>query len=144
MKRLGLCLLTLVLTAPAMAAGFATGTFDLYGEPRHQVNAFCDHGTRLVLDKASVQGNIAFLENFLRGACEIFVPPNPRHYKITSVSGDGCGSLIYKGTSTGPRGPMHIEITDHRTRVCEDVIPALIIVKEKGPEGERVLYSKDR
>jgi hypothetical protein len=143
-RLLATCLLALALSGPVLAGGFATGTFDLYGEPRHRPDPFCDHGTRLVLDKAAVSGNVAFLENFLRGACEIFVPPNPRHYKITSVTPDGCGSMVYKGQVHGGGGLQEIEIIDHRTRVCEDIVPARIVVKEKGPDGHRTLYSHDR
>jgi hypothetical protein len=143
-RSLAVIILSLCVTVPAMAADFATGSFKLYGEPHHQVNNFCDHGTKLTLDKAAVNGNVAFLENFLHGACEIFVPANPRMYKITSVKDDGCGSTIYKGSYQGNRGTFEVEIVDNRGRLCENVIPALIVVTEKGPNGEATMYSLDR
>lgn len=143
-KSLAIIILSLVLTAPAMAAEFATGSFELYGTPHFQPNGFCDRGVKLTLDRTQLQGNVAFLENFLHGACEIFVPANPRHYKITSVTDDGCGSRVYRGTAQGARGQHEIEITDNRGRLCENVIPALVVVTERGPDGEQTLYSHDR
>lgn len=143
-KSLAIIILSVVLCAPALAAEFATGSFDLYAEPHFKPQGFCDKGVRLVLDKTELQGKVAFLENFLNGACEIFVPANPRHYKITSVTDDGCGSTIYKGKTSGPRGTYQIEIVDNRGRMCENVIPALVVVTERGPDGEKTLYSHDR
>ena len=143
-KSLAVIILSLVILAPAMAADFATGKFTMYGEPHHKPNAFCDRGTALTLDKTTLNGNVAMMENFLHGACEIFVPANPRLFKITSVKDDGCGSTIYTGSYEGNRGRVEIEVTDNRGRMCENVIPALIVVVERTPEGEHTLYSHDR
>ena len=143
-KSLAIIILSLVFTVPAIAAEFATGAFELYAEPHFQPGGFCDKGVRLTLDKTALQGNVAVLENFLNGACEIFVPANPRHYKITSVTDDGCGSRIYKGTRQGQRGTYEVEIVDNRGRLCENVIPALVVVTERGPDGEATLFSHDR
>lgn len=142
-KHFGALLLSLALITPALAADFKTGSFELYDQPHHKVDSFCDHGTKLVLDKAEVQGNMAHMENYLRGACEIFVPPNPRTYKITSVKDDGCGSRIYKGTYQDNRGVGAVEIIDNRGRTCENVIAALVVVTESGPDGSHIMYSRD-
>lgn len=143
-KSLAVIILSLVFLAPAMAKDFPTGKFTMYGEPHHKVNAFCDRGATLTMDKTTLNGNVAMLENFLQGACEMFVPANPRLFKITSVTDDGCGSTIYKGSFQGNRGLVEIEITDNRGRMCENVIPALIVVTERTEEGEHTLYSHDR
>ena len=144
LKSVAAVLLSLVIMAPAMAADFPTGRFTMYSEPHHKVDAFCDHGVTLTMDKTTLNGNVAMMENFLKGACEIFVPADPRMFKITGAKDDGCGSKIYTGSYQGNRGTVQIEITDNRGRMCENVISALIEVVEKTPEGERRFYSHDR
>jgi hypothetical protein len=94
-KSIALVLWSLALLAPASAADFRTARFTMYGEPHHKVDSFCDQGTYLTLDKTTLNGDVALLENFLKGACRMIVPPNPRLFKITSVIDDGCGSKIY-------------------------------------------------
>ena len=143
-QRLAVIILSLVVLAPAMAADFPTGKFTLYAEPHHKVDAGCDHGTTLVMDKTTLNGNVAILENFLKGSCEIFVPANPRLFKLTSAKNDGCGSMVYTGTFESNRGPVTLTIVDNRPRTCENMIASLIEVHEKSAEGERVMYSLDR
>ena len=145
MKNLvSIVILSLAMSVPATAADFATGRFTMYADPHHKVEAFCDHGTTLTLDKGALNGNTALLENFLKGACEIFVPANPRLFKIASITDDGCGSTVMKGSYQSNRGTVEIEITDNRKRMCENVIPALIVVKEKTEQGTATYYSLDR
>lgn len=143
-KKIAVIILSLVCLAPAMAADFPTGKFTMYTEPNHTVTPFCDRGTTLIMDKTTLNGDVAILENFLKGACEIFVPANPRLFKITSVKDDGCGSKIYTGSYQGNRGMVEIQIIDNRGRMCENVIASLIEVHEKSENGEVVYYSHDR
>ena len=142
-RALEIIILSLVLAIPAMAADMGTGTFLMYPEPHHKVEAGCDHGTKLTLDNANLNGNVAFLENFLKGGCEIFVPANPRMFKIAAIKDDGCGSKVYTGSFQSSRGTVEIEIVDNRGRMCENMIAALIVVTEKTPEGSHTLYSLD-
>src|SRR5438105_2311076 len=118
-RALNIIILSLVLAIPALAADMGTGTFLMYPEPHHKVEAGCDHGTKLTLDKANLNGNVAFLENFLKGGCEIFVPANPRMFKIASIKDDGCGSKVLTGSYEGPRGTVTVKIVDNRARTCE-------------------------
>lgn len=141
MRYLAVLFVSLSLAGVVSAQSLGTGTFELYSKPGYQPTGTCDVGVRLVLDKAEILGRIAYLENFVHGVCELHVSPNPRMYRITSVEDAGCGSVRAKGSRQDSRGVTDIEIVDHRRRVCEDLQPAVIIVTEKGPEGQSRLYS---
>ncbi|MGE0528757.1 MAG: hypothetical protein AB7G93_16835 [Bdellovibrionales bacterium] len=144
MKNLLFLLGGLVLAAPAYGQGFQTGTFDLYATSGHQPSGTCDRGTNLVLDRAEIKGNLAFLTEFVAGVCDLYVEPNARYYEIHTVKDAGCGSQTYEGTRIGDDGRHEVVITDHRTRLCMDIVPGRVIVTEKGPRGEVTLYSYDR
>lgn len=116
------------------------GRFALYSEPGHVVNPGCDVGTSLVLDTGKLSGEFAVLEEFVSGLCKIFVAPDTRFATLIQT-GTSCGSKFYAGTVRTDEGNRHIEITDHRGRVCRDLVPAKIIVKETFRGNERVLYS---
>lgn len=110
------------------------GSFKLYGVPRFEPNPSCDVHTKLELtaDGASK----AHLEEAVDGFCEIAVAPNARNYELT-LSRTSCGSRIYTGALIRGIESWSITITDHRTRLCEDIVPAQIIVEETqdGPLG---------
>jgi hypothetical protein len=128
----------------ANAAKVAPGSFKLYGVPRFTPSPSCDVHTKLELtaDGASK----AHLEGAVDGVCEIAVSKNPRDYEL-SLARTSCGSRIYTGSFIRGIESWSITITDHRTRLCEDIVPAQIIVEETkdgmlGPITTQ-LYSSD-
>lgn len=120
-----------VSSEEALTTRLTPGSFKLYGEPHHQVNAGCDLYTSLDLKSGPAA---ATLEEHVGGMCEIAVRPNLRTYRLKQTS-TSCGSKIYQGSIRKQGKSYAIKITDHRTRLCEDVIPALIVVEETPPGG---------
>jgi hypothetical protein len=113
----------------ALTTRIEPGSFKLYSDANHKVNQGCDVFTSLVLKNGPAA---ATLEEHVGGFCEIAVVPNARTYRLKQT-GTSCGSKIYSG-SFRKQGKTHsIKITDHRTRLCEDVVPAAIIVEETVP-----------
>lgn len=114
----------------ANAAKVTPGSFKLYGQPRATPNPNCDPHTKLTLEASRY--STAKLEEGLEGFCEIAVVPNPRTYRLRLAS-TSCGSRIYTGSVTKSGKKYAVKITDHRTRLCEDVVPAAVIVEETVP-----------
>jgi hypothetical protein len=108
------------------------GSFKLYADPGHQVKPGCDVYTKLNLLNAP--GGRAHLREELSptSGCMIAVFPNDREYRL-KLSGTQCGSKIYTGTFTKNGQKHSVEITDHRTRMCMDLLLARVIVKETAP-----------
>jgi hypothetical protein len=99
----------------------------LYLEPAHAVVPMCDIYTHL-----SIEGRVARLRDAVDGTCKIFVHPNPRAFRLHAAD-IGCGSLQYTGAYRTRDGVYSIVITDHRERVCRDLVPAQLIVEETTP-----------
>jgi hypothetical protein len=97
---------------------------------------FCDKYTQVTLLKTRTGKLLIELENRLAGSCEIFVAPDKHSYTVTES--ESCGSKMYKGTKNGDS----VELQDNRTRVCEDIRPAILELKEKHNGFERSLYGK--
>ena len=114
----------------AVAARIEPGTWKLYHEPNATPNPSCDMHTKLTL--SNDRGSRAKLEEGLDGFCEIAVVPNPREYRLR-LEGTSCGSKIYSGSVRKQGKQYKVKITDHRTRVCRDLVPAQIIVEETVP-----------
>jgi hypothetical protein len=112
----------------AVKAGIAAGTFKLYEQPRHQPNASCDVHTAIELSSYR-SGSRIDLKNVVGGLCEIYVEPQERFYRLR-FDGTSCGSRIYKGRKKINGKTRDITVTDHRTRMCRDLVPAKIIVEE--------------
>lgn len=112
----------------AIKAGIAAGTFKLYGVPRAQPNPSCDVHTAIELSSYR-SGSRIDLKQVVSGACEIYVEPQERFYRLR-LDGTSCGSRIYKGKKKINGKTRDITVTDHRTRVCRDLVPAKIIVAE--------------
>jgi hypothetical protein len=116
------------------------GTFRLENDIRnlHEIRTpDCDRYTLLVL------GDTTQLEDALSGSCKMLVPPRPRSYALSLVD-TNCGSKIYSGDKvTGPEdAPVSIQVTDHRSRVCRDRVPAPVIVTETFADGHtETLYA---
>jgi hypothetical protein len=111
------------------AAASTNNTFKLYEQPNGGPTAECDLFTSLTLTTRR-----AVMENKVEGACaaSIRLNPDPRTYRLRAAGGS-CGSKIYKGTVQAWDGTREITVTDHRARVCEDLVPAAIIVEELRP-----------
>lgn len=143
MKKILSCFALFAFTTSSFAADFKTGSFELYQQIGYVPRGKCDIGSTLVLDQAEIMENLAFLSNFVAGVCEVRVDPNPRYYKISSETPDSCGSVTYKGSRRAQDGLYELKIVDNRSRTCQDLIPALVVVTEKGPQHQRTLYSYD-
>jgi hypothetical protein len=135
-----------VQEAEANAAGVQPGSFVLYDEPNVEPNPNCNVHTKLALTDDGASR--AALEEAVGGFCEIYVAPNPRSYDLKDA-GTSCGSRIFTGTVRSGVELYSIRITDHRTRICRDLPPAMIIVEEtrETPDTGPVtttMYSHDR
>lgn len=120
------------------------GKFDMYRTPHFAPESNC-----VVTTKLSLQGSTAHLEEAFNGPCEmeIAVVPNARDYRLRRT-GTSCGSSVYTASFRKGVETWSIKLTDHRTRICRDVIPAKIVFTEThdGPLGpiEITQYSNDR
>lgn len=124
-------------------AGVTPGEFVLHAKPNHNADPKCDSFTDLSL-KA---GGRAELSDRLTGGCALVAlyDPNPRAYTLRETQGS-CGSKVFIGSRRVALGPATtglatIKITDHRTRLCRDVVPAQIIVEETGVQSA-IMYSQ--
>ena len=106
--------------------------FELY-KPGYTREGFCDKGVELTLMRDSV-----ILKNFVKGVCDLYVPPNVRKYKIQSSSKDRCGTEHYIAKRNYDDETYTLKITDHRKRVCEDFPASKIIVIEEDSYGNGV------
>lgn len=111
------------LVAPAP---LAPGKFDLYRQPHYAPESGCVQTTKLEL-----KGMSAHLEEAFSGECELEIAlfPNTRDYQLRRA-GTSCGSQVYRGKVVKDGEIRDLELIDHRTRVCRDLVPAQIIVKE--------------
>jgi hypothetical protein len=118
------------------------GEFKLYAEAGITPSAFCDVYTKLEL--VNEQGGRAKLQQELgrTSRCRIAVRPNPREYRLHQV-GTSCGSKIYSGTRRKDGQTYRIKITDHRSRMCRDLVPARVIVEETEAGSTSTSYSYD-
>lgn len=119
-------------------------TFKMYDTARFSPESFCDLHTVLKLFNTDT-GIAASLQNALDGICEIAVFPNLSNYTLEKT-GQSCGSDIYVGTLVGnvEHAAPKIEITDHRNRMCRDIVPAAIVVQQVFSETiTRPLFSLD-
>jgi len=138
MKGIVLSFVAFLFAVTTFAEDYKTGRFALWSKPNHKPTG-CDIGTALTLDKAEITGEVAFLQEFVDGFCEIAVFPNNRYYELKLTDTD-CGSNIYTGERISGAGVDRIRITDHRTRVCRDLPKALIMVEEEvSGQGTRKL-----
>lgn len=112
---------------------------DVFPEPN---SGTCDVYTKMTLDLS--EGYVA-LEEKMEGECKIAVDPNPRTYHL-QLTGTPCGSRVYEAHVTTNGEARDLTLTDHRTRLCRDLVPARIIVDEANRDGSgfRTLYSFDR
>jgi hypothetical protein len=117
-----------ISTDEAIKAGITAGTFKLYDEARHVPNASCDVHTAIELSSYR-SGSRIDLEEVVGGLCELYVAPQERFYRLR-FDGTACGSRIYKGQKKINGKTRSITVTDHRTRICRDLVPAKIIVEE--------------
>lgn len=129
MKMKTILALALMTSFQAVAV---TKTFKLYTQANINPNPGCDVHVQLEL-KTRVQGVTAHLVNRVSGFCELYVEPNPRTYKLPFVK-KSCGSNVYASED------LNVALIDHRGRICDDLIPALIMVQE----GDVTYYGHDQ
>ena len=133
------------VSARAVDKKVEPGNFKLYDDPDYEPSPMCDVHTMLVLENDG-RGAFAVLRENLVGYCEMYVEPNERTYRLMFV-GDDCGSLVYTGSTQKDGKTLDITVTDHRARVCKDMMPSLIVIEESGVTREAtkpfVKYSAD-
>lgn len=105
------------------------GTFKLYADADAVPSRHCDVYTKLdVYNYGGAKAKLS--EDLAPGSlCRLAVFPNEREFRLNQT-GTSCGSKIFKGTRRHNGKTLKITITDHRTRVCRDLVPAQIIVEE--------------
>lgn len=130
------------LVAEGRADAFVfDGSFKLYDELT-AVDPMCDVHT--ILDLQAKGGKLtASLRDAVDGVCKILLDETARTY-VLKLDRTDCGSMIYKGLGEVDGEQRTIEIVDHRTRICRDVVPASIVVTEGVPSAEpRTMFSSD-
>ena len=134
-------------SAGAIYTGYTREIFDMYPEAHAEVNPYCDIHTQLILKEFANKVLRVTSQDRLRGNCIPFLPIDEtiRDYKIVFQKKSGCGSMMYKGIYESKNGPHTIVVIDHTTRVCKDIVPAKIMVRETDEVGNvKELYSNDR
>jgi len=120
----------------AIKSGLVAGTFEMYHDVGHKPSG-CDVHTRLELSNPAK----ANLEEVVGGMCMIAIQPNARHYRL-HLTGTPCGSKIYEGSFHAKDGVHSIKVSDHRSRLCMDMLAAQVITEETVPgAGTTKLYS---
>lgn len=115
------------------------GSFDMFTQPHYAPESSCERLTKL-----DVKDLNAHLEEAFVGPCATFVAvdPNKRDYKLTRT-GTSCGSGVYAASFTKGGETWSLKLTDHRSRVCRDIVPALIVIEETHGSITTKLYSQD-
>lgn len=121
----------------AVQSEILPGTFKMDQEAGKKPSS-CDVHVELKI-AGGFTGTTVTLANKVDGNCEIFIKPNERAYVLTEEQ-PSCGSRRFTGKIDGKT----IELVDHRTRICKDIVPAKIVVAETQKAGNVVtLYSRD-
>lgn len=108
------------------------GSFKLYASPDHEPNPGCDVHTKLTL--SADPRNSATLVEAVGGFCEIAVIPNERTYNLR-LTATPCGSKEWSGILNKGGKRTEIKITDHRSRMCMDMVAGVVEVEEKQADG---------
>ena len=128
-------------TAEEAGASLSTGTFKLYEEETGTVDPQCDIHTELTLESDRTAGGLrASLRDVVAGSCRILLDPDPRDFRL-ELTGTSCGSKIYKATETVAGVKREIKVTDHRGRLCRDVVPAVVVEENVGGGERRTLQA---
>ena len=109
----------------------------LYRGPNATPSPYCDEHTAVTVLKTTRGKLILELENRVVGGCEMFVEPDKRTYPLEQ-SEESCGSTIYKGAV----GDDSVSLQDNRTRLCEDLRPAVLEFSQNWAGARRQLYGK--
>lgn len=97
------------------------------------VDASCDVHTKARLVRTS-RGKLRLsLADAVDGDCEVVVAKDARSYAVTTSH--SCGSTVYRGATAADT----VELQDNRGRLCEDLRPAALELREyrKGVASER-------
>lgn len=127
----------------ALKANIQPGTFKLYAQAGATPSQYCDVHTQI--DLKNVNGARAVLAERLGAGstCKLMVFPNAREFSLKKA-GTSCGSTTYKGSRQKDGKKYAITVTDHRFRLCDDAVPARIVVEETAPgEPPTTRYSYD-
>jgi len=129
--------------AASSGTGLVTGDFKIFAniptDPTKPILGSCVPYTQLTISR-TFTGYSAHLDNRVGTfgtdvACALAVNPMPRDYML-SYSGTSCGSTTWNGSTNAGGSATSIEITDHSTRTCRDLVPSKLIEKETSASGE--------
>lgn len=129
--------------AASNGTSLVTGEFKIFAnipnDPTKPILGSCVSYTQLTISR-TFTGYSAHLDNRVGSfgtdmACRLAVNPMPRDYAL-SYGGTSCGSTTWKGAANAGGSATSIEITDHSTRTCRDLVPSKLIVKETGASGD--------
>ena len=125
---------------------FVPGEFDLGPKPHEPVDLSCSVHLSLAND---AYGPMATLAESVSG-CEQPVERIPRLYRLHIQSADECNSTTYAGSMIDPSPydppyppPRSLVLVDHRERICNDLVPARVIVEETVDGATTTLYAGD-
>ncbi len=144
MRRMMAIVLGTVFSASLAMAGeqISVGQFSMYDDAPHKPTG-CDTGISLTLDEGELTGPVALMSDFVSGLCEIYVIPNQRFAPL-DLEATSCGSKIWKGVYENDQGRWQVKVTDHRTRLCRDIVPARVILEISQYDDIFTYYSDDR
>jgi hypothetical protein len=128
-----------IFISSSVSADMSPGSFSMFTMVNGPTGS-CDRGISLVLDHGQVLGDFAVLSNFVYGTCELFVPANPKFYKLELVEVNRCNHATYIGTRSGMNGIESITIIDGRESACSTSVvhqPKAMIELRLG-DGEEV------
>ena len=125
---------------------FVPGEFDLGPKPHEPVDLSCSVHLSLAND---AYWPMATLAESVSG-CEQPVERIPRLYRLHIQSADECNSTTYAGSMIDPSPydppyppPRSLVLIDHRERICNDLVPARVIVEETVDGATTTLYAGD-
>ena len=125
---------------------FLPGEFDLGPKPHEPVDLSCSVHLSLA---NNLYWPMAILAESVSG-CEQPVERIPRLYRLHIKSADECNSTTYAGSMIDPwpydppyPPPRSLVLIDHRERICNDLVPARVIVEETVGGVTTTLYAGD-
>jgi len=81
------------------------------------------------------------LGNDIHGVCTVALNRDAREYQLNSVENIGCGSKRYHGTLVSEDKVATVILTDHRQRLCMDMVPNQMTLTESKDDSVKTWYT---